>query len=86
MNELQKYEQLIEEFSYKCYGYVGDSIPIAIKEEGETPIFAMKDAALEGKLNQTQKEELNKILNSAMVEVLKAKPKSKRVKEYLGWS
>lgn len=87
MDSLQRYEALIEEFSYKCYKYAGDTIQLSIKDDiGSIPVFAMKDTDLMGKLSKDQKEELDTILHKAMAEVLRNKPEGQNVKEYLGWN
>ena len=87
MDNLHKYEALIEEYSYKCYKYAGDTIQLSIKDEkGDVPVFSMKDATLLEKLNKDQKEELDIILHKAMSEVLRNKPEGKNVKEFLGWN
>lgn len=85
MKHLRKYEDLIEDFSIKSYKYVGDVIKIDIDEKRLLPIFVMESPELEGKLNLSQKNELNGILEKAMEEVLKYKTADESVKKYLGW-
>ena len=86
MKHFERYERLMEEFSYKSYQYVGDTLKIDINESGEVPAFVMKRSELEGKLNTMQKSELNSILEKAMAEVVKYKEVGQNVKDYLGWN
>jgi len=86
MKHLERYEKLIEEFSYKSYQYVGDTIKIDINESGGVPVFVMKRSDLEGKLDTMQKNELNSILEKAMKEVVKYKEVGQNVNDYLGWN
>lgn len=86
MKHLERYEELMEEFSYKCYQYVGDTIKIDVSEKGILPVFIMKNSELEGKLDTAQKNELNGILEKAMDEVVKYKEVGQSIKDYLGWA
>lgn len=86
MNNLKRYEELIEEFSAKSYMYTGDSIRLDVKEKGAAAIFVMNSPELEKKLNIVQKNELTSILGSAMEEVLKYRETDKSIKTFLGWS
>jgi len=85
MKQLKRYEELMEEFSYKSYNYAGDTIEIGIKENGVLPIFIMRSPELESKLNMTQKIELNNLLKLAMDEVVKYKKSDKSISDFLGW-
>ncbi|MGE5473376.1 MAG: hypothetical protein ACM3UU_04060 [Ignavibacteriales bacterium] len=85
MKYLKRYEELIEEFSYKSYQYVGDTIRVDVIENGASPVFSMKSPHLENKLNAVQRNELDNILKKAMDEVIKYKDSDKKVKDYLGW-
>lgn len=87
MNKFQRYEELIDEFSYKSYTYAGDVIQLSVQDEtGNMPAFVMKSPALENNLNQEQKEELNQIMSKAMIEIMKFKPEEQSVKKLLGWN
>jgi len=85
MKQLKRYEELMEEFSYKSYNYAGDTIKIEIKENGVMPIFIMKSPNLESKLNVAQKSELDNLLQMAMDEVMKYKESDKSIQDFLGW-
>lgn len=85
MEYLKRYEELMEEFSYKSYKYVGDTIKIDIVETGIIPMFTMKNPDLENKLSAVQRKELDNILKMAMEEVIKYKDDDKNIKDYLGW-
>jgi len=86
MENFKRYEELMEEFSYKSYQYAGDTIKIGIIECSDTPRFVMKSPELESKLDEKKKSELNTILVKAMDEVMKYKETNKSVKSYLGWN
>ncbi|MGE5328485.1 MAG: hypothetical protein ACM3KR_03130 [Deltaproteobacteria bacterium] len=85
MKNLTVYEKLMEEFSYRCYQYSGDTIKIDVDESGDVPKFVMKSPGLESKLNTIQKSELDGILEKAMEEVIKYKKPDQKVRAYLGW-
>ncbi len=84
---MQKFESLIDEFCYKCYNYAGDVIELSVNEtNGGTPEFIWKDNNLGKSLSESQKTELKKILQKAMDEIVKHKPREQGVKEFLGWN
>lgn len=87
MRTFEKYEKLMEEFSYKAYAYAGNTIKLDVTNiHSGSPAFVMNSPELEKKLNAKQKEELKEILSTAMVEVMKIKPENKEIKEFLGWN
>jgi hypothetical protein len=85
VENLKRYEELMEEFSYKSYMYVGDTIRISIQDKEEMPLFIMGSPELESKLDKTKRSELTTILQKAMTEVIKYKEPGQSIKDFLGW-